>query len=69
MTDRPITLLSDPRVAAVPVIDCGEPLFDLRKLPALLLDDRQADEAGDYARLRIGLTDRLLVAQSKLPPA
>ncbi|MBB6551780.1 M15 family metallopeptidase [Nonomuraea rubra] len=68
MTDRPITLLSDPRVAAVPVIDCGEPLFDLRKLPALLLDDRQADEAGDYARLRIGLTDRLLVAQSKLPP-
>ncbi|MGR6918758.1 M15 family metallopeptidase [[Actinomadura] parvosata] len=68
MTDQPITLLSDPRVAAVPVIDCGEPLFDLRKLAALLLDHRQADEAGDYARVRVGLADRLLVAQGKLRP-
>lgn len=67
MTDEPIMLMSDPRVSGVPVLDCGEPLFDLRRVPALLLDDRLADAAGAYARLRVGLADRLLVAQGLLP--
>ncbi|MEV0589609.1 M15 family metallopeptidase [Nonomuraea sp. NPDC050310] len=57
--------MSDPRVAAIPVIECGEPLFDLRKA-ALLVDERLADPAGAYARLRVGLADRLLIAQGRL---
>ena len=60
-------LLSDPRVAAVPVGEDGEPLVDLRDVPELRLDARQADPAGAYARLRAGVVDRLLRAQRALP--
>ncbi|MFB4262200.1 M15 family metallopeptidase [Nonomuraea sp. GTA35] len=67
MTDESIVLMSDRRLLAIPVIECGEPLFDLRKVPELALDGRQADDAGAYARLRIGLVDRLLSAQELLP--
>ncbi|MFC5833997.1 M15 family metallopeptidase [Nonomuraea insulae] len=67
MTDESIVLMSDRRLLVIPVIECGEPLFDLRKVPELALDDRQADDAGAYARLRIGLVDRLLSVQELLP--
>ena len=60
-------LLSDPRVAAVPSTDNGEPLIDLRTVPALRLDDRQADPAGAYCRLRAAVVVRLLDAQAELP--
>jgi len=63
-----ITLMSDPRVAAVPVSECGEPLTDVRHTPRLLVDGRAADPAGAYAYLRQGLLERLLTAQSALPP-
>ncbi|WP_185992745.1 M15 family metallopeptidase [Streptomyces sp. 130] len=57
--------MSDPRVAAVPVTDCGEPLVDVRG--TLLVDDRRADATGSYAHLRSGVLDRLVHAQSLLP--
>ncbi|MCO1598679.1 M15 family metallopeptidase [Micromonospora sp. RHAY321] len=60
-------LLSDPRVSAVPSVDDGEPLVDLRELPDLRLDGRAADASGAYARLRAGVADRLLAAQRALP--
>ncbi|MBQ1052810.1 M15 family metallopeptidase [Micromonospora sp. C51] len=60
-------LLCDPRVAAVPGADDGEPLVDLRDLPELRLDSRAADPAGAYARLRQPVVDRLLAAQRTLP--
>ncbi|GGM20352.1 D-alanyl-D-alanine dipeptidase [Micromonospora sonchi] len=60
-------LLSDPRVAAVPGADDGEPLVDLREVPGLRLDERAADPAGAYARLRRGVVERLLAAQRALP--
>ncbi len=60
-------LLCDPRVAAVPGVDDGEPLVDLRDLPELRLDGRAADPAGTYARLRRGVADRLVAAQRALP--
>ncbi|MFF0466569.1 M15 family metallopeptidase [Micromonospora zamorensis] len=60
-------LLSDPRVAAVPSSDDGDPLVDLRAMPELRLDGRAADPAGAYARLRAGVVDRLLAAQRDLP--
>ncbi|MEU2251383.1 M15 family metallopeptidase [Streptomyces sp. NPDC019224] len=61
----PIVLMSDPRVTAIPVTDCGEPLVDVRG--TLVVDDRRADTAGSYAHLRRGVLDRLVHAQSLLP--
>lgn len=60
-------LLSDPRVAAVPVDDDGDRLTDLRTVPGLRLDKRTSDPGGAYAWLRSELVSRLLDAQSKLP--
>ncbi len=60
-------LLSDPRVAAVPSSDDGDPLVDLRLLAELRLDGRAADPAGAYARVRRGVAERLLAAQRALP--
>ncbi|WP_073227419.1 M15 family metallopeptidase [Streptomyces sp. NBRC 110465] len=57
--------MSDPRVAAIPVADCGEPLVDVRG--TLLVDGRRADTTGAYAHLRRGVLDRLGHAQSVLP--
>jgi zinc D-Ala-D-Ala dipeptidase len=59
--------LSDPRIAALPVRESGEPLVDLRAGAPLLVDDRLADPAGAYAHLRCGVVDRLVAAQSLLP--
>jgi D-alanyl-D-alanine dipeptidase len=64
----PIVLLSDAQVTRLPVIECGEFLCDLREVAALRLDDRKADDAGAYARLRVGVLDRLIAAQSLLVP-
>src|SRR5690242_749633 len=65
--ERSVVPLSDPRIAAVPVRECGEPLADVRAVAPLLVDDRQADPAGAYAHLRSGVVDRLVAAQSLLP--
>lgn len=65
MTD--IITLSDPRVAAVPEDECGEPLVDLRGTGRLWLDHRQADDDGSYAHLRSGALRRLVEAQRLLP--
>jgi zinc D-Ala-D-Ala dipeptidase len=66
-TDEPMVLLSDPRIAATAVADSAEPLVDLRKVPELQLDGRQASESGAYAWLREGVVQRLLDAQASLP--
>ncbi|OJF15345.1 M15 family metallopeptidase [Couchioplanes caeruleus] len=60
-------LLSDPRVAAVPSVDGGEPMIDLREVPELRLDGRVADAEGSYARMRAEVASRLVDAQRKLP--
>jgi D-alanyl-D-alanine dipeptidase len=60
-------LLSDDRIAAIPLGDVGEPLVDLRDIPRLRLDHRLADSAGAYARLREGTAERLVAAQRRLP--
>ena len=60
-------LLSDPRIAAVPSEEDGDPLVDLRDVPELLLDARATDPAGAYALLRSAVVDRLLTAQRSLP--
>ncbi|MGW0706278.1 M15 family metallopeptidase [Streptomyces sp. NPDC002643] len=62
-----IILMSDPKVAAVPVHDIDEPLVDVRGGGDLLVDDRKRDTTGAYAHLRAGVLDRLVQAQSLLP--
>ncbi|MGW0841956.1 M15 family metallopeptidase [Streptomyces sp. NPDC002787] len=62
-----IILMADPKVAAVPVHDCDEPLVDVRRDSALLVDERKADSTGAYAHLRAGVLERLVKAQALLP--
>ncbi|GHE28440.1 D-alanyl-D-alanine dipeptidase [Streptosporangium violaceochromogenes] len=62
---RDVVLISDPRVASIPVEECGEELVDIRG--RLRVDGRQADPEGAFAHLRHGLLLRLEDAQSRLP--
>ncbi|GIH27500.1 D-alanyl-D-alanine dipeptidase [Acrocarpospora phusangensis] len=62
-----IILMSDPRVAAVPVEECGEPLVDLREIPGVRIDERLADAEGAYTRIRLGVAERVATAQKRLP--
>ena len=62
-----VLLLADPRVAAVPVRECGAPLVDVRGAGSLLVDGRKHDPGGAYAHLRRGLLARLEEAQALLP--
>ncbi|GII75737.1 D-alanyl-D-alanine dipeptidase [Sphaerisporangium rufum] len=64
-----IVLLSDPRIAQVPVRECGEPLVNLRTLEALRVDTRLADAEGLFAHVRLSVADRLMAAQTRLPRA
>ncbi|MFJ2157847.1 M15 family metallopeptidase [Streptomyces sp. NPDC087856] len=59
-----IILMSDARVAAIPVEECGEPLVDVSAV--LLVDDRKKD-SGAELHLRQGVLDRLLEAEALLP--
>ncbi|MFD5405514.1 M15 family metallopeptidase [Streptomyces griseorubiginosus] len=61
-----IILMSDVRVAAVPVEENDEPLVDVRG--RLLVDDRKhEDSQGAEVHLRQGVLDRLLAAETLLP--
>ncbi|MEV0739435.1 M15 family metallopeptidase [Streptomyces sp. NPDC050549] len=63
---REIVLMSDARVAAVPVEECGEPLVDVSGV--LLVDGRKnKDSDGAQLHLRRGVLDRLLAAEALLP--
>ncbi|MFF4754683.1 M15 family metallopeptidase [Streptomyces sp. NPDC002514] len=63
-----IILMSDPKVAAMPVQECGERLVDVRRHGALLVDERTwHDAAGAFAQLRQGVLDRLAKAEAALP--
>lgn len=62
-----ITLMSDPKVAAVPVRECGERLVDVRHESMLLVDTRAQDPEDAFARLREGVLIRLVHAQTLLP--
>ncbi|WP_446217592.1 hypothetical protein [Micromonospora sp. IBHARD004] len=62
-----IVLMSDPRVAAIPVAECGERLVDVRRGGSLLVATRKQDPAGAFAYLRKGVLEQLLRAQAMLP--
>ncbi|MFI6325864.1 M15 family metallopeptidase [Nonomuraea sp. NPDC050556] len=60
-----IVLISDPRVAAIEVRECGEALAPVRG--RLRLDERMASASGAYSFLRAGLLGRLERAERRLP--
>nr|WP_024126797.1 M15 family metallopeptidase [Streptomyces sp. F2]AHE39534.1 D-alanyl-d-alanine dipeptidase [Streptomyces sp. F2] len=66
MSASSIVLMSDPRVAAIPVQERGEVLLDAR-VHGLMVDDRKQDAAGAWAHVRQGVLTRLQQAQSLLP--
>lgn len=66
MSAGSIVLMSDRRVAAIPVQERGEALLDARA-HGLKVDDRKQDAAGAWAHVRQGVLTRLQQAQSLLP--
>ncbi|MEV0225798.1 M15 family metallopeptidase [Streptomyces sp. NPDC050704] len=62
-----IVLMSDPKIAAIPVVECAEPLVDIRLEGSLAIDSRKVDHSGAFAYLREGVLTRLLKAQKLLP--
>jgi D-alanyl-D-alanine dipeptidase len=64
-----LTLLSDPEIAAVRVVDSGEALRDVAEAPesGLRLDRREAAPNALLHHVRSGLFDRLVQAQRDLP--
>lgn len=62
----PLVLMSDPRVAAIPVRECGEPLVDVRD-HSFRVDPRKQDPLGAYAHVREDVLARLEHARSLLP--
>lgn len=62
-----IILMSDLRVAGLPVEECDEPLVDVRRDGSLLVDLRKQDPADAFALLRQDVLRRLRDAQDALP--
>ncbi|WP_264923787.1 M15 family metallopeptidase [Streptomyces sp. A012304] len=58
--------MSDPRVVAVRVADCGEPLVSLRDDDRFLIDERRATATETFAMIRSGLVDQLWMAEKYL---
>ncbi|MEU9059106.1 M15 family metallopeptidase [Streptomyces sp. NPDC048430] len=63
---NPLVLMSDPRVAAIPVRECGEPLVDVRD-HSFRIDPLKQDPLGAFAHVREGVLTRLEHARSLLP--
>ncbi|WP_217167254.1 M15 family metallopeptidase [Streptomyces sp. AC512_CC834] len=62
-----IVLMSDPKIAAIPVKDCDEPLLDVRRHDPFPVDTREQDDSGAFAHLRQGVLSRLVDARKLLP--
>jgi zinc D-Ala-D-Ala dipeptidase len=62
-----VTLIADPRVVAIPIRDCGEPLVDLRDVGCLAFDTRKRDVEELWLHARSGIAERLRRAQENFP--
>lgn len=63
-----LVLMGDPRVAAIPVNECGDELIDTRHLAGLESTPDENPHNRSYAFLRHSVARRLLQAQGALPP-
>lgn len=61
-----VVLMSDPKVAAIAIDECGEPLVDLRDLRGADFSDHKATTKSHHL-VRRGLAERLARAQALLP--
>ncbi len=59
--------MGDPRVAQIPVQECGEELVDTRTLTDLVVTEHDAPRSDAYPFLRRSLAERLQQAQEALP--
>lgn len=57
-----IVLMPDPRIAAIPVADCGEKLRDVRLQEPVAVDPRKEERSGASAHLREGGLAQLFAA-------
>jgi D-alanyl-D-alanine dipeptidase len=66
---KEITLLSDPDVIAIPIIGNNEPLVDLKNQSVIALGPSpEVPNNMDYTRMRRSVYEKLVQAQSLLPP-
>ena len=65
MSNDDTVLISDARIRGIEVVECGEPLVDLRG--TLSVDGRRADAEGFFAHTRVTVRDRLAAADLALP--
>lgn len=63
----PLLLMGDPRVAAVPVVECGDDLIDTREVAGLESTPDENPQNAAYAFVRRAVADRLVGAQTALP--
>jgi D-alanyl-D-alanine dipeptidase len=62
-----VTLIADPRVLAIPIQECGEPLVDLREVPGIAIDERKRDGDDVWLLARLGVARRVRAIQQACP--
>lgn len=66
MSDLDFLLISDPKIWAISVRECGEPMVDLRHFKIAISPDRAPFYNG-FTRIRQEVANKLMLAQTKLP--
>lgn len=61
-----VVLLGDPRVAEIPIAECGEPFSDVRCIDAIVLRPRD-DPSAAFVHVRACVAERLATAAQHLP--
>jgi D-alanyl-D-alanine dipeptidase len=68
MSIKSITLIADPEVLAVPIKECYDPFIDLRDQNVIAYGDSpEVPNNTDYTKMRQGVYEKLIAAQSLLP--
>ncbi|WP_084211331.1 M15 family metallopeptidase [Pseudonocardia acaciae] len=62
-----VVLMGDPRVAAIPIVESGEPMADLARIEAIRTESRRHSQAGVRCLVREEVARRLTAAVETLP--
>jgi zinc D-Ala-D-Ala dipeptidase len=69
--DRTMVLIGDPRIAAIPVVECGEAFADFHDFPGVMVDGTRqwiTSTSGHFAKARASVVQRIAAASLALPP-